>query len=137
MTRNYFPRLASYLLRLAEGFLKDDSYISCTAQKMKFSIKGFFSKCYQICSFLRIWSHLLRKSLLKISFFCAVLYDSHSWSWNFKIEFFPLQNDIHITLSPVLNFRGVGSISRGGGGAGVRGSASRKTSNVSCEMPFF
>ena len=24
------------------------------AQKMKFSIKDFFSKCYQICSFLRI-----------------------------------------------------------------------------------
>ena len=31
----------------------------CTAQKMKFSIKDFFSKCDQIPSFLRIWSHLL------------------------------------------------------------------------------
>ena len=28
-----------------------------TAQKMKYSIKDFFSKCVQICSFLRIWSH--------------------------------------------------------------------------------
>ena len=27
---------------------------SDTAQKMKFSIKDFFSKCDQICSFLRI-----------------------------------------------------------------------------------
>ena len=26
-----------------------------TAQKMKFSIKDFFSKCDQICSFLRIY----------------------------------------------------------------------------------
>ena len=31
-----------------------------TAQKMKFSIKDYFSKCDQIRSFLRIWSHLLK-----------------------------------------------------------------------------
>ena len=30
---------------------------------MKFPIKDFFSKCDQIRSFLRIWSHLLKKSL--------------------------------------------------------------------------
>ena len=35
-----------------------------TAQKMKFSIKDFFSKCEQILSFLWIWSHLLKKSLM-------------------------------------------------------------------------
>ena len=34
----------------------------CTAQKMKFSIEDFFSKCNQIRSKLRIWSHLLKKS---------------------------------------------------------------------------
>ena len=39
---------------------------------MKFSSKDFFSKCDQICSFLRIWSHLLKKSLLKNFIFCAV-----------------------------------------------------------------
>ena len=33
-----------------------------TAQKMKYSIKDFFSKCDQIRSFLQIWSHLLKKS---------------------------------------------------------------------------
>ena len=32
-----------------------------TAQKMKFPIKDFFSKCDQIRSFLRIWLHLLKK----------------------------------------------------------------------------
>ena len=32
---------------------------------MKFSIKDFFSKCDQIHSFLRIWSHLLKKSLME------------------------------------------------------------------------
>ena len=30
---------------------------------MKFAIKDFFSKCDQIRSFPRIWSHLLKKSL--------------------------------------------------------------------------
>ena len=38
---------------------------SYTAQKMKFSIKNFSSKCDQIRSFLRIWSHLLKKSLIE------------------------------------------------------------------------
>ena len=36
-----------------------------TAQKMKFSVKDFFSKCDQIRSFLRIWSHLQNKSLME------------------------------------------------------------------------
>ena len=45
----------------------------CTAQKMNFSNKNFFSKCYQIRSFPRIWSHLLKKFLIENFFFCAVL----------------------------------------------------------------
>ena len=44
-----------------------------TTQKIKFSIKDFFSKCDQIRSFLRIWSHLLKKSFMKNFIFCAVL----------------------------------------------------------------
>ena len=36
-----------------------------TAQKMKFSIKDFLSKCDQIRRKLRIWSHLLKKSLME------------------------------------------------------------------------
>ena len=43
-----------------------------TAQNMEFSIKDFFSKCDQICSFLRIWSHLLKKSFMENFIFCAV-----------------------------------------------------------------
>ena len=46
--------------------------LEVTAQKMKFSIKGFFSKCDQIRSKLRIWSHLLQKSLTENFIFCAV-----------------------------------------------------------------
>ena len=43
-----------------------------TAQKMKFSIKDLFSKCDQIRRNLRIWSHLLEKSLMKNLIFYAV-----------------------------------------------------------------
>ena len=42
------------------------------AQKMKFSIKVLFSKCDQIRRKLRIWSHLLKKSLTENFIFCAV-----------------------------------------------------------------
>ena len=44
-----------------------------TAQKMKFSIKDFFSKCDQVRRKLRIWSHLLKKFLMENFTFCAVL----------------------------------------------------------------
>ena len=47
------------------------TYIN-SAQKMKFFIKDFFSKCDQICSFLRIWSHLLKKSLMENFIYCVV-----------------------------------------------------------------
>ena len=40
---------------------------------MKFSIKDFFSKCDQIRSFLRIWSHLLKKPLMENFSFCTVI----------------------------------------------------------------
>ena len=41
-------------------------------KKLKFSIKNFFSKCDQIRNSLRIWSHLLKKSLMGNFIFCAV-----------------------------------------------------------------
>ena len=47
--------------------------LTLTTQKMKFSIKYFFSKCDPISSFLRIWSHLLKKSSMEKFIFCAVL----------------------------------------------------------------
>ena len=39
---------------------------------MKFPINDSFSKCDQIRSFLLIWSHLLKKSLMENCIFCAV-----------------------------------------------------------------
>ena len=56
-----------------------------TAQKIKFSIKDFFSKSNQIHCFLRIWSHLMKKSLLENPFFCAV---GKGLYWPNKILFF-------------------------------------------------
>ena len=43
-----------------------------TAQKMNFSIKDFFNKCDQMRRFLRIWSYMLKKSLMENFLFCAV-----------------------------------------------------------------
>ena len=60
--------LASF--KLVQAFL--------TEQKLKFSIKDFFSKFDQIRSFLRIWSHLLNKSLMENLIFCAVSHQSLS-----------------------------------------------------------
>ena len=51
--------------------------LSDTAQKMKFSIKDFFSKCDQIRCFLRIWSDLLKKFLMENFIFCVV--------WNMRL----------------------------------------------------
>ena len=48
--------------------------VAFTAQKMKFSIKDFFSKYDQIRKKLRIWSHLLKKCLMENLIFCAVSY---------------------------------------------------------------
>ena len=39
---------------------------------MKFSIKDLFRKLDQICRKLRIWSHLLKKSIMENFIFCAV-----------------------------------------------------------------
>ena len=48
------------------------------AQKMKFSIKDFFSKCDQIRRKLWIWSHFMRKPLMENFIFCPVLLSIYS-----------------------------------------------------------
>ena len=58
-----------------------------TAQKMKFSIKDFFSKCDQIRRFLRIWSHLLEKSLIESFIFYVVKCQHNASIYNvFKLK---------------------------------------------------
>ena len=67
--------------------IETDILLSGTAQKMKLSIKDFFSKFDQILSFLRIWSHLLKKSLMENFIFCAVC----NWKWIFIYPENPLR----------------------------------------------
>ena len=64
--------LLTYLLNKLFIILRHMYLIVNTAQKMKFCIKVFFSKCDQIRNLLRIWSHILKKSLMKNIIFCAV-----------------------------------------------------------------
>ena len=53
--------------------------VAYTVQKMKFSVKDFFSKCNQIRGFLRTWSHLLKKSLIENFIYCAVYFIGLNW----------------------------------------------------------
>ena len=72
----YYPELIRDILK---NFQKtsvsgcNEIIWSITAQKMKFFIMDFFSKCDQIRSFLWIWSHLLKKYLMKNFIFCAII----------------------------------------------------------------
>ena len=50
---------------------------------MKFSIKDFFSKCDQIRRKPRIWSHLLKKSLMENFIFGVVL---PYWNLRFAVQ---------------------------------------------------
>ena len=52
--------------------------IQLHCKKNEVSIKDFFSKCDQICSFLWIWSHILKKSLMEnFIFLCSVFFLFH------------------------------------------------------------
>ena len=52
------------------------SIIVYTTQKVKFSIKDLFGKCEQIRSFLRIWSHLLKISVMENFIFVQCIDDA-------------------------------------------------------------
>ena len=68
-------KFTAYLLSLPKAYLEPSQTSvmklfekiinGYTTQKMKFFIKDFFSICDQIRGFLRIWSHLLKKSLME------------------------------------------------------------------------
>ena len=55
------------------------------AQKMRFFIKDFFSKYDQIRRNLRIWSHLLKKSLMENFIVGAVLLLADEESFRFQM----------------------------------------------------
>ena len=53
--------------------------ITITAEKIKFSIKDFFSKYDPTHSFLQICSRLLKNSLMEASFFVQCITGEESW----------------------------------------------------------
>ena len=59
----FIPRITADLINM----------MKCYCTKMKFPVKDFFSKYDQIRSFLLIWPHLLKKSLMENFIFCVVL----------------------------------------------------------------
>ena len=89
-------------------------------QKIKFSIKDFFSKCDQFQKKIRVWSHLLKKFLMENFIFCeasiliSVFNKQAVWSYekvingfmslfNFYADSFQeckLQDILHITFFP-------------------------------------
>ena len=73
------------------------------------SINDFFSKCDQICSFLRIWSHFLKKSLMENFIICTVRYLTGSsirlWDYTFTLYLFwriILNSEFHILAKPMV-----------------------------------
>ena len=65
------------------AFQKKKNQETGTAQKIKFSVKDLFSKCDQIHRKLRIWSYLLKKSLMENFIGCAV---KHLWQRFFAVN---------------------------------------------------
>ena len=109
--RNHIKRLQ--LMKNLEKWKLNAILISCTkdkkkqlkgveqvstAQNMEFSIKDFFSKCDQICSFLRIWSYLLKKSFMENFIFCAVFvfnFEYFEWEGDQVNKWLPYMYNIH------------------------------------------
>ena len=69
-----------------------------TAQNMKFSIKDFFSGCDQVCSFLQISAHLLKKSLMENFFVCVQCNTSND------CFFFRQEICIYATITALIRF---------------------------------
>ena len=73
----------SQIISVYEPFLSRvsnmiDVKIKLALQKTKYSINDFFGKCDKIRSFLRIWSHLMKKSLMDKFIFYAVILSGKS-----------------------------------------------------------
>ena len=76
------------IINILSLFSQSPNLFGSTIQKMKFSIQDFSSKCDQSQSFLRIWSNLLKKSLLQNYIFCAMLGPKYGSNINFLLFFY-------------------------------------------------
>ena len=72
------------------SMLFESSFFNCnTTQKTKISVMDFFSKCHQIRRKLRIWLHLLKKSLMENFIF---LCNANFWVTNYIFEIPPAES---------------------------------------------
>ena len=76
---------------------------------MKFSIKDLFSICDQIRSFLRIWSHLLKKSVMENFIFRAVVLECFVsvtleilFDWIYDWRFFIYSKFLEMTIKGIV-----------------------------------
>ena len=76
-----------------------------TAQKIKFPIKDFFSKCEQTRRNLWIWSHLLKKPLTENFIFCAVWSVFSSCSHNSPVSRYQIVLNLKPVCSTGLRFQ--------------------------------
>ena len=69
-----YPKSMDWFLDIIMNILRSFNLVCLfkKRQKMRFSVKDFYSKCNQICRKLRIWLHLLKKSLIENFSFCAL-----------------------------------------------------------------
>ena len=82
-----WSRVQMIVTRIRNGWSKFRDLVTLTAQKMKFSIKDFFSKCDQMRRKLRIWPHLLKKSLMEnFIFFVQCLLASNGLLNGVKVQ---------------------------------------------------
>ena len=84
-TAAFISVLLLYFSWLIDFAKKSNQKFHCT--KMKFSIKHFLSKCDQMRTFLRIWSHLLTKSVMENFIFCAALLSFCLSFWVFFLTY--------------------------------------------------
>ena len=75
-----------------------------TAQKMKFSIKDYFSKYDQIHRKLQIWSHLLRKSLMENFIFLRCEFIAGVTSYDLRVTFIARVASYFLNTSYELQF---------------------------------
>ena len=101
-----FRNVIEMQLKNHESSSKEQNAYDCsTAQKIKLSVSNFFRKCDEIRSFLRIWSHLLKKSLMKNFIFCTVQFLLPNLDFKLRSKmyiFYHSQFNIVITTQPAI-----------------------------------
>ena len=85
-----------------------ETILISTTQKKKFTIKDFFSNCDQNRSFQRVWSHLLKKSLIENFIFCAEFISNYVQT--LRIGYIPKYHFSAMTIPQTYGSRVIGTV---------------------------